>query len=214
MRIIAGTHRSRRILSPPDTAPTRPMPDRVKQALFDRLVNWEVMGGMVADIFAGTGSLGLEALSREAEHCVFIERDRSARQMLKENLATLSLTDQATVLAVDALIPTWTTMLPGGRDAMLRVSFCDPPYAMAADEAGMRRLIALGEAICRVTEPGGVYMLRTEKFKDGTEPHPIDGFMGPESHVYGGMALHFYVKPLANDNEASEAGEAGEASEK
>jgi len=96
MRIIAGTHRRRPILGPPDEKVTRPITARVKEALFSRLVQARALpfveddpedqpGPIYAlDIFSGTGSLGLEALSRGADHCTFVDRDRKARQLLAE----------------------------------------------------------------------------------------------------------------------------------
>ena len=80
MRIIGGIHRSRHLHPPRDIHTTRPITDRVKVALFDRL--WDaglLEGGSVLDIFSGTGSLGLEALSRGMDHCIFIERDKYSR---------------------------------------------------------------------------------------------------------------------------------------
>ena len=137
MRIICGIHRSRKILGPREgDRTTRPILDRVKQALFDRL--WAagvfpladeegliVPQGNVVDVFSGTGSLGLEALSRGSDHCTFIERDSYAVNALKQNLATLGLADQATVLATDALAGVWLGLLP---KRPVRVVFLDPPY--------------------------------------------------------------------------------------
>ncbi|MEO0586315.1 MAG: RsmD family RNA methyltransferase, partial [Planctomycetota bacterium] len=93
MRIIAGEHRGRRLVGPTDDRTTRPITDRVKEALFARLTAMGLFGdfeaGAVADVFCGTGSLGLEALSRGARRCVFVDRDRSALDGLRENLEVL-----------------------------------------------------------------------------------------------------------------------------
>ena len=108
MRIVAGAWRGRTLIAPPGQE-TRPTADRVRQALFDMLMHAEwggralVEGAMVLDVFAGTGALGLEALSRGAAHACFIERDRAALRALRTNVATCKAEPQAEVLAVDVL---------------------------------------------------------------------------------------------------------------
>ena len=92
MRIIAGTHRGRTLLAPADAETTRPITDRVKENLFNRLHSLGVLGyGRVLDVFCGTGSMGLEALSRGADHCTFVDRDRDAIDRLQQNLDTLGI---------------------------------------------------------------------------------------------------------------------------
>src|SRR3954454_664339 len=99
MRIIAGIHRGRTILPPPSDA-TRPITDRVKQSLFDILSPY-IDGARIYDIFAGTGSMGLECLSRGASHATFFEADRGALLNLRKNIATLKLDPQSTVIPGD-----------------------------------------------------------------------------------------------------------------
>ena len=147
MRIIAGRYRGRRIRSAAGQT-TRPMPDRVRQALFDILgARWALPGELppiaVLDLFAGSGMLGLEALSRGARSCCFVERDRHATRQLEGHIGELGLTDAATVLAADALAIS-TTSLPhveGGYDLV----FLDPPYRVSRDarvDAKVGRLMA------------------------------------------------------------------------
>src|SRR3954469_11219990 len=90
MRIIAGQWRGRPLAAPPGQA-TRPTSDRAREALFSMLQSriGSFEGLRVADLFAGTGALGLEALSRGAAHCVFVERDRAAIEAIRANIATL-----------------------------------------------------------------------------------------------------------------------------
>ena len=110
MRIIAGRHRGRRLLAPAGAA-TRPTADRVRQALFDRLMHapWAgraaVDGARVLDAFAGTGALGLEALSRGAAVATFLETGRAALAALRGNIAACRAEVRCTVLAADALRP-------------------------------------------------------------------------------------------------------------
>jgi 16S rRNA (guanine966-N2)-methyltransferase len=125
MRIVAGIWRGRTLIAPPGSQ-TRPTADRVRQALFDMLLHapWggrdAVEGAHVLDVFAGTGALGLEALSRSAAHVTFIEHDRAALAALRANIAACRVEHCCTVLPVDAL-----GALPNER---ARLVFLDPPY--------------------------------------------------------------------------------------
>src|SRR3954465_9465040 len=96
MRIIAGEFRGRRLL-PPEGDVTRPITDRVKQSLFDILTPL-LPDARVYDCFAGTGSMGLECLSRGAAHATFFEADRSAVQRLKKNISTMRVDDACEVV--------------------------------------------------------------------------------------------------------------------
>jgi 16S rRNA (guanine966-N2)-methyltransferase len=125
MRIIAGAWRGKRLIAPPGDT-TRPTADRTRQALFDMLAHapWGgrdlLDGAIVLDAFAGTGALGLEALSRGAAEAVFMETDRAALAALGANVAACKAEARASVLSVDATRP------PNGKPC--RVVFLDPPY--------------------------------------------------------------------------------------
>ena len=214
MRIIAGTHRGRRLLPPKDQNTTRPITDRVKQSLFDRLWSMGVLPseegpesdaeipdepGAVAegqaaklpgalDIFCGTGSLGLEALSRGIEHCTFVDMDRDAISRLNKNLVDTGLADRARVVKGSALSPIWLGQVKAGT---ISVIFLDPPYAMAEDEKGQQDLVRLMTELSRVASDDCVLSYRTSKH---ITPPPADGWNGPTSHHYGSMALHFYER--------------------
>ena len=141
MRIIAGAWRGRRLRAPAGAA-TRPTAGRVRQALFDMLLHapWGgralVEGAAVLDAFAGTGGLGLEALSRGAATATFIERDRAALAALRANIAACRAGDRAQVLAADATAP------PPGRPCGL--VFLDPPYGAALVARAVPALAAAG----------------------------------------------------------------------
>lgn len=121
MRVVAGALRGRRIESPQSDA-TRPTTDKVREAVFNSLISMgEVEGARVLDAFAGTGAMGIEALSRGAAHCTFVERDRSALTVLRRNLDTLDLTSVSTVSSADAMSP---SILGGQYDIVI----ADPPY--------------------------------------------------------------------------------------
>jgi 16S rRNA (guanine966-N2)-methyltransferase len=108
MRIVAGAWRGRTLVAPRGQA-TRPTADRVRQALFDMLVHAEwggreaIEGAAVLDVFAGTGALGLEALSRGAATACFIESDAAALKALRENVAACNAEDRAKVIVRDVL---------------------------------------------------------------------------------------------------------------
>lgn len=189
MRIIAGIHRSRLIQPPPDSDKTRPITDRVKQAMFDRLTAMAVLEGAAVDVFSGTGSLGLEALSRGVDHCTFIERDRATRRVLEANIASLALGDKSVVMSGEALSGAWITQLP---HKPLNLIFLDPPYALVVDEAEAKRVAALIAMLGPHTHPEGVLVLRTPSNQDAP---PVDGWEGPATHTYGTMSLHFYQRP-------------------
>jgi 16S rRNA (guanine966-N2)-methyltransferase len=118
MRVIAGEFRSRRLKSLPGDA-TRPTPDRLRETLFDILAP-RIEGVTFLDAYAGTGAVGIEALSRGARHAWFLERGRQALEAIRENLASLDLESRATVVA-GPVLPT----LPRYRADIV---FLDPPY--------------------------------------------------------------------------------------
>ncbi|MBE0416506.1 MAG: 16S rRNA (guanine(966)-N(2))-methyltransferase RsmD [Coriobacteriia bacterium] len=133
MRVIAGTHRGRRIQAPAGTG-TRPTSDRVREALFSRIeaILGEIpqdMSGL--DLFAGSGALGIEALSRGLSRVTFVERDRCALRVLRRNLDSLGLAARATVLQGDAIRLATGAPLPGAPFALL---FLDPPYRINKSE--------------------------------------------------------------------------------
>ncbi|HEX4261764.1 MAG TPA: 16S rRNA (guanine(966)-N(2))-methyltransferase RsmD [Acetobacteraceae bacterium] len=141
MRIVAGTLRGRRLAAPEGDA-TRPTADRVRQALFDRLLHapWAgrdaVTGAAVLDTFAGTGALGLEALSRGAAQATFFERDRAALAAVRANVAACGAAGRARVVEADATRP------PPGTPC--RLVFLDPPYGAGLIERAIPALAAAG----------------------------------------------------------------------
>ncbi len=165
MRIVAGMWRGRTIEAPRGRD-TRPILDRVKVSLFDRLgARLAAPGSLppiaVLDLFAGGGTLGLEALSRGAAHCCFVERDRRAFATLKRNLDTLGVVDEARVVCADAL-RLHVQQAPGG--AKYGLVLVDPPYPLGRN-AGPTAPVG---ALCRrlscdaAVDPGALMVLRHE----------------------------------------------------
>ena len=125
MRVIGGADRGRRLAAPRGLR-TRPTAERVREALFD-ILGPTVAGMRVLELFAGTGAVGIEALSRGSTRVVFVERDREALRVLRANLAALAVSrERARVVAGDAL-----AVLPGlaRSEAPFGLVFLDPPYA-------------------------------------------------------------------------------------
>ena len=121
MRIVAGELRGRKI-SAPDGNTTRPTTDMAREAIFNALTSLNaIVDARVLDLFAGSGALGIEALSRGARHCTFIERDRDALKSLQDNIKKLGLDDRATVIRGDASIA-------AAKVADIDLVMVDPPY--------------------------------------------------------------------------------------
>jgi 16S rRNA (guanine966-N2)-methyltransferase len=121
MRVIAGELGGRTIGSPKGSA-IRPTSNRVREAIFNTLFSLDALDGAIAmDLFAGTGALGIEALSRGAAHCTFVDRDAGAVALIEANLASLGIADRATVVRADALTH-------ARRSGSVDLVLADPPY--------------------------------------------------------------------------------------
>ena len=138
MRIIAGDWRGRNLKAPKGDA-TRPTADRTRETLFSMLTSrlGSFEGLQVADLFAGSGALGLEALSRGAAHCLFVEQDRTALDSIRANIASLDARDRTRVEAT-------SVMQLRARAEPLDLILLDPPYATGAGEVALDRLLRLG----------------------------------------------------------------------
>ena len=138
MRVITGTARGRR-LKTPENYDIRPTNDNVKESVFN-IIQFDIEGRRVLDLFAGTGQLGIEALSRGAECAVFVERRRDALQVIRENLEACGMTDKARVVNGDAM-----SYLKSGEKFDL--IFLDPPYASGLLEQALEEIVRFD--ICR-----------------------------------------------------------------
>jgi 16S rRNA (guanine(966)-N(2))-methyltransferase RsmD len=180
MRVIAGSHRGRRLSGPQGTA-LRPTSDKVRGAIFS-ILGTQVLGGRVLDLYAGTGAVGIEALSRGASTVTFVESDLTAVQLLRKNLQTCRLLDRAQVRVAQA-----ATFLERKDwwDGPYDVLFADPPYA-APDELDLLihawRPGLLSEHATVMIE----HDLRTEL------PASIDHAALVRRYVYGDTALNLY----------------------
>ncbi len=187
MRIIAGEFRGRRLLGP-EADVTRPITDRVKQSLFDILAPL-LPDARVYDCFAGTGSMGLESLSRGAVHATFFEADRSAAARLRRNIETLAVGRKSTVITTNLF--GWFDGSPAPPpDARADVIFLDPPYRFLRERPDDLRRLArqLGEKWLR---PDGVVVFRHDA-KDALDLPPL---RETDRREYGGMTLELLGMP-------------------
>jgi 16S rRNA (guanine966-N2)-methyltransferase len=138
VRIIAGEWRGRKLVAPKGEA-TRPTADRARETLFAMLTSrlGDFEGLQVADLFAGSGALGLEALSRGAAHCLFVEQDRAALETIRANITTLGAAARTRVEAGSVMALRAVTK-------PLDLILLDPPYLSGAGEVALDRLLRLG----------------------------------------------------------------------
>ena len=172
MRVVAGTARGRRLAAPPG-AVTRPTPDRVREAVFNSLHSLGVLPGCrVLDLYAGTGAMGIEALSRGASAAVFVERHPEALAALRANLAATGLEDRAAVVAADV-----DDYLKAPDLAGVALPAADPPggfgFDRAADPSG-------GFGFDRAADPSGGF-----GFDRAADPSGGFGFYGPADPAHG-----------------------------
>ena len=160
MRVIAGSARGRKLVAPPGLT-TRPTSDRAREAIFSMLAAMRVLdGAAVADLFAGSGAFGIEALSRGAVHATFVDDDRAAVTAISANLATLGFASRATVLRRDA----------GSFTVPVDLAFVDPPYAFDGWTGlldGLEARLAVLESD-RELDPGAKWLVNKVRRYSGT----------------------------------------------
>ena len=204
MRIIAGEFKRRKLLSPRGLN-TRPITSRVKTALFSILGD-AVPAAVVADLFAGTGSIGLEALSRGAGRCYFAERDRASLQILRRNIQSLGLAGRSRVWDGDVL-QTLRRRLQQTQEK-IDLAFVDPPYRLVAGWRWEQATEELFGPLGRHLTAGGVVVLRCQR---NVEVPPA---LGPlcvrDRRDYGRMSLVF-LSPLPASDGAGDRPPAPEA---
>lgn len=160
MRIIAGSKRGMKLLSPKGFD-TRPITDRVKESLFNILYNYDMpRERIVADLFCGTGSLGLEALSRGAGEVTFVEKDASAVEVLNRNIAKAGFIAQSKVIRANVL-KVGAAVSSGAEKCGL--VFVDPPYKMTEDVGAGSALAGLLELVCEQAADEAIIVARTHR---------------------------------------------------
>ncbi|MCA2959390.1 MAG: 16S rRNA (guanine(966)-N(2))-methyltransferase RsmD [Silvanigrellales bacterium] len=193
MRIIAGKHKRRQLVTVPGTDVTRPTSDRVRESLFNIIAS-ETPGAIVMDLFAGSGALGVEALSRGAKHVAFVEKNPTALSCIRKNLTTLGENGtNIRIVAADVVAflknPSATFADPDGRDvfaASTDIIFADPPYDSAWYDEALSLLESSG--LCHAETLAVIEMAHDRELAaNDTVPWEREG-----ERTYGKTRLEFW----------------------
>lgn len=194
MRIVAGKFRGRPIVAPTHEG-LRPTSDRVRESVFNILAHSagaRLEGARVLDLFAGTGALGLEALSRGAAYCLFVEESAQARALIRRNVEAFGLTGATRIFRRDAC-----DLGPAGTMEHYNVAFLDPPYGKGLADRALLSLARGGwlapDALCVIEERAGLTLAVPEEFET------ID------ARAWGETAVHFLRKSSERREKAIEA---------
>ena len=179
MRVITGKARGIQ-LKTPDGMQTRPTADRVKEALFS-IINFDVPGAKVLDLFGGTGQLGIEALSRGAESAVFVDAREDSCKIIRENLRRTKLEQQSKVIRSDYL-----DYLRRCKDRF-DIILLDPPYAEAYLENALKCITEID-----ILQTDGIIVTERPLGKD--LPFEYDGLSRSKDYKYGNTLLTLYRK--------------------
>ena len=179
MRVITGKARGIQ-LKTPDGMLTRPTADRVKEALFS-IINFDIPGAKVLDLFGGTGQLGIEALSRGAESAVFVDSREESCKLIRENLKRTKLEQNAKVIRSDYL-----DYLNRCRETF-NIILLDPPYAEVYLENALKRITEID-----ILQSDGIII--TERPLGKELPWDFEGFTRSKDYKYGKILLTIYRK--------------------
>lgn len=177
MRVITGTARGRKLLTP-EGEEVRPTAERVKEAIFS-IIQFEIEGRRVLDLFGGSGQLGIEALSRGAEKAVFVDASSASVDIIRKNLNKCGFEGQAVVLNTDA----FTYLASGARGDVFDIAFLDPPYSMGLLEK------VLPEVEKHMAQ-GGVIICETPA--DETLQDDVGNFCIAKTYKYGKIKITLF----------------------
>ncbi len=194
MRIVAGKFRGRALATPPDHR-IRPTSDRVREAVFNILAHgiddYSIEGARVLDLFAGTGAMGLEAISRGAQNCLFVEEDAEARGLIRQNVEAFQLTGVTRIYRRDA-----TDLGEAGARDRYDTAFLDPPYGKGLGELALGSAIAGGWLVAQ-----SVVVLEERR---GTAIAWPAGAAHLETRCWGDTDVHFArVQPITGGRAAT-----------
>lgn len=178
MRVITGTARGRKLVAPPGEH-TRPTTDMAKEGIFS-IVQFEVEGASVLDLFAGSGQMGIEALSRGARQCVFVDNARISKAAQRENLAHTGFLDKAHMLMKDAV--SYLQSSPGPFD----LAFIDPPY----DQGIIDKVLPM--VASAMSESGAILC---ESSNRENLPETAGDFVKKREYRYGKTKVTLYRRP-------------------
>jgi 16S rRNA (guanine966-N2)-methyltransferase len=185
MRIIAGEFRSRKLLPPAGDA-TRPITDRVKQSVFDIVSPW-LENAVVYDLFAGTGSMGLECLSRRAASVTFFESDPSAAELLQKNITNFGVQDRSKIVRKELF--SWFVSAPEPA-RRVDVIFLDPPYAFLKSRPEDLKTLAT-QITAKHLSPKGLVVFR----HDAADHLDLPSLRPLDIRDYGSMRVEFLTPP-------------------
>ena len=178
MRVISGTARGRKLLEP-DGMKIRPSTDKVKESLFN-IIQFDIEGRRVLDMFAGSGQLGIEALSRGAASCVFVDESTEAIRLVNANLQRCGLEKAATVVRGDA----FSYLEHGGK---FDIVFIDPPYDTTHIDRALERIIEFD-----ILKDNGIIICESRVEKEiAAVPEP---YRLKKEYSYGRIKLYLIVK--------------------
>ncbi|RJP21356.1 MAG: 16S rRNA (guanine(966)-N(2))-methyltransferase RsmD [Candidatus Abyssobacteria bacterium SURF_5] len=180
MRITGGQMKGI-VLRAPRGLETRPTSDKVREAVFQTLGGL-VSGTRVLDLFAGSGALGIEAISRGADFCVFVEKDRSAVRVIADNIARAGMQDKSRIVRSDFRD---AVKMLSRHGETFRLILLDPPYA-----SDILTGVAATLAANPIVAQGGILVL--EHFKKTTAPDSLAGITTAETRYYGQTAITYY----------------------
>lgn len=175
MRVITGSARGRRLETLPGEDITRPTTESVKEALFS-MIQFEIEGKKVLDLFAGSGQLGIEALSRGARYCIFVENNRNAKKIVENNIARCGFENQSQIVLSDALAYL-------SRKENFDIVLLDPPYENGLAEKCMMKIVE------SISEDG---IIVCETAKSEVLPQSFENFEIDRERQYGKTKLTVY----------------------
>jgi 16S rRNA (guanine966-N2)-methyltransferase len=177
MRVISGTQRGRKLITP-DGMDVRPTPDNVKEALFN-IIQFNIEGRNFLDLFAGSGQIGIEAISRGAKKCFFVDESKESCDIIHENLEVTGFEDKSEVLNADSVLYIRNTR------EKFSLAFLDPPYRKGLLEATL-------PDVAKAMADGGIIIC--EHPEDEKLPDSAGNFVKNREYRYGKIMLTTYIQ--------------------
>lgn len=180
MRIITGIKRGRKLLAPQGLE-TRPTIDRIKESIFN-IIQFDIEGRDVLDLFAGSGQMGIECISRGARSCTFVERDRAALEVLRQNVASVEFLNESTIIPGD-----FSVALEKMASKKFGLILLDPPYNCATLDQAIAKICKIDKLL-----PCGVLLCESEKDKIF---EPIEKpYVFKKEFIYGATKITVFTR--------------------